>query len=114
MSQEGTKRHRDRSDLLKRLEVLKPTGTDILMLRLPDKYFPEGDAQGPNEIAVEFANAVMRAAKRPVFIVQIGQEDLVYGPPKELLPAPVKPQPPVLDVARTKIIIPAGVRLDGI
>lgn len=113
MSQGGTNRQRTRADLLRRLEVLKPGPTDIFLLKLPDEYFGE---DGPNAIATEFGTAVMRASKRPVFIVQKGREELLYGPPDVLGIAPK--QPPVergsIAVPKPKIHLPPGMKLEGI
>lgn len=106
----GTNRQRERADLLRRLQVLKPRDGDVIVLKLPDKYFGE---QGPNSTAIEFAEAVMKAAKRPVFIVQQGQEELIYGPPQAVGFTPTPPKPEVA-VPKATIHLPRGVRTDGI
>lgn len=112
MSQSGTNRQRTRADLLRRLEVLKPRDGDVMLLKLPDEYFGE---DGPNHVATEFATAVMKAARRPVFIVQKGREELLYGPPDLLGIVPKQPpQAASIPVARAKIHLPNGVKLEGI
>jgi len=113
MSTGGTGKQRTRSDLLRRLQVLKPTGNDIFLLALPDDYFTEGE--GPNAVAVEFANAVMKASKRPVFIVQKGREELVYGAAPDIIdPRAMRPSAPPVAVPKARIHLPTGVKLDGI
>lgn len=113
MSANGTNRQRTRADLLRRLEVLKPRDGDVMLLKLPDEYFGE---DGPNNTATEFAMAVMKAARRPVFIVQKGREELLYGPPDILgiAQTPPEQQRPSIPVARAKLHLPPGVKLEGI